>query len=416
MTLPVSFHLSRGRTALLSLASLALALTGCQIPQGVQTALANPGQNGVTIRRALAANDREQVNASAPALNLPSQTAPLNDTARMIAGLPPAGHDYYPAVRASAGWQDHKAKLDGMWNDFAWRHETPIRAWASSQISDLQSSHAVFYPFSGPDYLFANTFFPYSDTVVLCGLESCEPLPPLAQLDPAEVDASLAGLKTSINTAMQFSFFITKDMRRDLANTRFKGVLPLILTFMARSHDTVESVDLVRLDGNGHPVIVNNQGGASGLLIRGYSATGGTKRIFYFRQDLSDGALHSGSPVLKFVSSLGHPPAFVKSASYLMHSDGFATIRNYLINNCRGIVQDPSGVPYRNLVAAGADIRLYGHYQGTLDMFKAHNQPDLIAAYDQGRGTPISFGVGYLYSPTNTSLMVARPGMKVSAR
>ena len=252
--------------------------------------------------------------------------------------------------------------------------------------------------------------------IVLCGLESCEPLPPLSQLNATEVDTSLAGLKTSLSTAMQFSFFITKDMRRDLANTRFKGVLPVILTFMARTGHSVDSVDLVRLDGNGQPVIANAGGNAPGLLIRGYSPSGHMKRVFYFRQDLSDGGLHPGGAFLKFVSSLGRPPAFVKSASYLMHEDGFQTIRNYLLTSCRGIVQDPSGVPYRNLLAAGADVRLYGNYQGTLDMFKAHQQPDLIAAYQQGGGVPLSFGVGYLYRASNTCLMVGRPGVRVSVR
>ena len=215
---------------------------------------------------------------------------------------------------------------------------------------------------------------------------------------------------------MQFRYFNTKDMRRDLANTRCQGVLPVILTFMARTGHSVESVDLVRLDGNGQPVIANASANAPGLLIRGHSPSGSVKRVFYFRQDLSDGGLHPGGSFLKFVSSLGRPPAFVKSASYLMQGDGFQTIRKYLLTGCRGIVQDPSGVPYRNLLAAGDDVRLYGNYQGTLDMFKAHQQPDLIAAYQNGSASSLNFGIGYLYRSSNTSLMVARPGMRVSSR
>ncbi|MDB6140155.1 MAG: hypothetical protein JWO94_3227 [Verrucomicrobiaceae bacterium] len=417
MTLPALFHTRQGQTACLALAALSLALTGCQLPAEHTAEGGAPGSGQPTVRRALAINEGEELYQPVASLNLPSQAAPLNDTARLLAGLPPGGQDYFPQIRNSTAWTNHQAKLDSLWHDFNWRHEAPIHAWAASQIADLQASPAVFYPFSGPDFLFANTFFPHSDTVVLCGLESCEALPPLSQLSPPEMDASLSGLDTSLSTAIQFSFFITKDMRRDLATTRFKGVLPVILTFMARTGHTVDSVDLVRLDANGQPVIVNNAGGeAPGLLIRGYGPTGRVKRVFYFRQDLSDGGLHSGSPLLKFVSSLGSPPAFVKSASYLMHQEGFHTIRDYLLTRCRGIVQDPSGVPYRNMLAAGADVRLYGNYQGTLDMFKEHQQPDLIAAYQQGHAPQLSFGVGYLFHAASTCLMVERPGVRVSTR
>jgi hypothetical protein len=67
-------------------------------------------------------------------------------------------------------------------------------------------------------------------------------------------------------------------------------------------------------------------------------------------------------------------------------------------------------VPYRSLVNPSLDLRLYGNYQGTIDIFSNANQPDLINAYSQGKhgAQPINFGVGYLYTPSNTCLMVAR--------
>lgn len=311
-------------------------------------------------------------------------------------------------------WNAHQTKLNKLWTDFSWRHETPIRDWAGSQIRDLQASPSLFYPFSGPDFLFAHTFFPHADTLVLCGLEPCEPLPPISQLSSDEIGGGLDGLVTSISTAMQFSFFITKDMRKDLVSTRFRGVLPLILTFMARTGHTIESIDLVRLDANGNPVLAG--GNATGALIRAYGPSGAMKRVFYFKQDLSNDGLSPNGPFLRFVSSLGSPPAFAKSASYLMHEPGFNVIRDYVLTRTRGVVQDPSGVPYRNFLARGWDVRLYGNYRGTLDIFASHNQPDLIQAYQAGKGQPINFGIGYLFNTDRTCLMVGRPGAALSAR
>jgi len=81
-------------------------------------------------------------------------------------------------------------------------------------------------------------------------------------------------------------------------------------------------------------------------------------------------------------------------------------------------VQDPSGIPYRNLVGSGMDLRLYGNYQGTLEMFSEHQQTDLIQAYREGRHSarPIDFGVGYMFDPSRTCLMVARRGQRVAFR
>ena len=53
---------------------------------------------------------------------------------------------------------------------------------------------------------------------------------------------------------------------------------------------------------------------------------------------------------------------------------------------------------------------LYGNYRGTLDMFGTHQQPDLISAYQQGQGQALDFGIGYMFQPERTCLMVARPG------
>lgn len=343
------------------------------------------------------------------AFNEARRSASLDDTARMLAGLTASGGDAYRDVRSSQPWLDHASRLDELWADYEGRHERPIRAWAAGAMPDLARSGTVFYPFSGPDFLFANAFFPHAETTVLCGLEPAEPLPDLSSLTLGDIENGLSGLRHALNNVLQLSYFITKDMRNDLQSTRFRGVLPVLLVFLARSGHTVESVDAVRLDAGGQPVLVSSSGNAApGLLIRARSPGAGMRRIFYFRQDLSNDTIKPGAPFLAFISQLGWPPAFTKSASYLMHEESFSNIRSFLLQNCRAIVQDPSGVPYRHLVEAGLDVKMYGSYQGTLDIFSEHSQPDLIEANRQQPAGPLDFGIGYLYRPATTSLMVAR--------
>jgi hypothetical protein len=358
--------------------------------------------------RALPSEEGKEIFPTATELNIPQTATTLDDTARMLAGLKATGIGGHP-MRLSAEWQQHQTEMDKLWSDFKWRHQSPIEQWSNAEIDDLHNATGLFYPFSGPDVIFAHHFFPHADTYVLCGLESCEPLPPMVGLSSNEIADGLNGLRNSLNTAMQFSFFVTKDMRNDLVSTRFRGVLPIMLVFLARTGHTIDSVDLVKLDISGTPQIVSGSG-AQGIMIRSRGRWGQPKRVFYFRQDLSDSALSAGHPLLRFVSSLSQPPAFLKSASYLMHGQNFGTIREYLLENCRAIVQDPSGIPYRELVKAGHNLRLYGNYQGTINIFREHQQADLIEAYvrKEHQAQPISFGIGYIFDPDTTCLMVAR--------
>ena len=343
------------------------------------------------------------------ALNVPAESAALNEAARFLAGLPALqGRDVFAAMRATGAWQEHRARLDEAWNTFTARHGAAAGSWARSEIGDLRSARAVFYPFSGPDFLFAQIFYPGAESYILCGLEPCEPLPALDSLSADDIARGLEGLSNSMAGILQFSYFITKDMRLDLQATRFRGVLPVLLVFLARSGHAVESVDAARLDANGNPLVfAAGQGTVPGFLIRARGPSG-PKRIFYFRQDLSNGSLAPDGPFPRFVAGFGRPAGLAKSASYLMHEDSFSNVRDFLLTRTCGLVQDPSGAPLRAIRGLGLRLELYGRYQNTLEIFRQYDQPDLAAAC-ANHANPLGFGIGYLVDPRSSCLMVVRP-------
>lgn len=390
----------------------ALLLSSCALPDSafLNYTAANRLQqlNGtldaLNVRRAESATNRPLYNG-ARSMNVPTQSSSINDIARLFAGMDGPGLDH---VRGAPAWQAHQQRMDRLWATHLSLHREPLMSWASGEISDVQHARALFYPFSGPDFLFASAICPSAETYVMCGLEPAEPLPNFGALSQGDIEAGLAGLHNSVSTIMTSSYFITTEMRSNLQATRFRGVLPIIMAFMARTGYSVESVDTVRLDGAGN-ITLSGSSGNTGLMIRCRNGLGSSKRVFYFRQDVSNGGISPGSPFLTFVSRLGSVPAFTKSASYLMHEDGFSNIRNYLLSHCSAIVQDPSGVPYRQFVQAGWDLWLYGNYRGTLGIFSSQ-QPDLVAAYSSGRHVvkPLNFGIGYLMNPETTCLMVGR--------
>ncbi len=380
-----------------------LTLTQCQL---------SDTSGSTEIQRAQPAGDSE-LFPTPLALNVPSQSAALNDVARVLAGLPAlTGQNAFAEVRERPAWRSHAQSMNGLFNEFSARHGHPVAAWAGTHLGKLQGANSVFYPFSGPDFLFAHLFFPNAETYLMCGLEGCEPLPEWKTLSEGDVNSGLQGLVGGLDNLLQYSYFITKEMRQDFQATRFRGVLPVFLVFLARTGHVVESINAVRLDGSGSPVILPAaQATVPGLLIRFRGASGQSKRLFYFTQDLGDGACRRDGPFLRFAASLGRPAAFAKSASYLMHEPYFSNVREFIFSRSIGIVQDPSGIPYREFATHGWRTQLYGNYQRTLDIFQEYEQTDLRSAYlnpDNG-AQPINFGIGYLTLPSTTSLMVATP-------
>ena len=386
----------------LALCLALLGMEGCSLSRP-------PGSTQVLRAQAVDGSELTPVPVS---LNVPATSAALNDAARYLAGMPSlTGQDAFQSFRNDAAWKEHASRMNELWQGFDSRHGGPVSLWARTHIPDLQGARAVFYPFIGPDFIFSYLFYPNAETYLLCGLEPCEPLPEWNSLSPGDAASGLEGLATSLNTVLHFSYFITKDMRHDLQSTRFRGVLPVFMVFLARSGHVVDSVDAVRLDANGAPLIyAAGQTSVSGFFIRAHGPHG-PKRIFYFSHDLSNGGFSSSTPLGRFAAALGRPAGMLKSASYLMHESEFSNIRHHLLTQTCGIVQDPSGIPYQSYLQSGWRVSLYGNYQGTIDTFTQFPQPDLTAAYQNpsNHAEPLSYSIGYLLNPSTTSLMVGRP-------
>ena len=312
----------------------------------------------------------------------------LDDTARFLAGMPGGMGSSYSSLRNTSAWQSHRSAMDQMFNRSVGRHAAVIN-WSRGELRDINSS-LVFYPFSGPDYLYAHSFFPGANRYILSGLEPASALPDLNSLSAGEMSSGLSNLRNSLQSIVNYSYFITKDMRSDLSATRIRGTLPVMLVFMARTGHRIQSITPTSAAGSGFHIVAKGPGG-------------GQKDVYYFQGDVSNSG---GNRLLSFVRSQGTPVTYVKSASYLMHRGSFSNIRNGILDMSTAVIQDPSGIPFHYFPERGFKVKLYGSYSGTLDIFKEHYQGDLAAAYTSGRYPvkPIPFGVGY----RQTCLIVAK--------
>jgi len=325
----------------------------------------------------------------------------MDDVARYLAGMPGPPGSPLTTYREEPEWAAHTANLNELWRRFDTLRRWPIQSWGSGELGGLRSAGTVFYPFSGPDFLYADTFFPSARQYVLCGLESAEPLPPLGGLSAAQRAEALAALNTALTSSLSFSFFITKDMKTDLQRSELKGVLPIVLVFLARGGHTIHSVEAVSLDPAGQ--VVGRGAGTSGFRIR----FGAGRTLYYFTTDLSNGSFNDQSRFARFVRNQGPSVAFTKSASYLMHEPYFSNVREFILGWCAAILQDDSGIPYRHLAADQWKVTLYGRYSGVLGIFSKYYQPDLAAADAHG-SDPLGFGIGYKHNEGQSVMILAR--------
>ncbi len=390
---------------------LVLSLAGCALPGGrgrsfafsdmipghVPSAVADDGRP--TVRRAILQNKTSEL----------ALYSSLNDTARYLAGMPGGTGSRLKELREDEEWNLHTNNINELWRRYDSLRRAPVESWASQELGGLRSPDCLFYPFSGPDFLFADTFFPGARTTILCGLESAEMLPDVAALDEGSRHAALDGIYTSLTSALNFSFFITKDMRVDLQRTQLKGTLPLILVFMARTGKDVDEVKAVGLSPDGAVVPAGTAGSNTpGLMIRYRSSrVGGDRVCYYFNTNLADDGFTPGSRFARFVRSQGACVSFTKSASYLMHESYFHNVRNAVLDQSIAVLQDDSGIPLKSFSPNNWDVQHFGKYSGVLDIFTKYYQPDLAEAH-AGGASPLGFGIGYKHQNGQSAMILAR--------
>jgi hypothetical protein len=239
--------------------------------------------------------------------------------------------------------------------------------------------------FSGPDFLYANAFFPSAKNYVLVGTEPVGTVPDVTKLALGD---ALYRMESSLNSVLNYSFFQTKQMRQDFSAAQLNGTIPVLMVFLARSSKTVLNITPVQP----HGVRIDFSDGT----------------LYYFSVDLSNGSVER-SGLFNFCRQLGRGDSLLKSASYLPHEPGFSTICNFLLDQSDLIVEDDSGIPYHSFDPAKWQVRLFGAYQPPIDIFKQYYQPDLADAFTHSSPESLPFGIGYRgWDRTKSALIVAR--------
>ncbi len=346
-----------------------------------------------------------------------AEAVTANDTARFLAGLPPAPDSPLAELTKDPIWQQHARRFDSIFQHEEDTQLSKVRAFSKARLTDKHQT--MLYMFSGPDFLYATSFFPDASTYVLSGLEPVGEVPQLTTLYRGTVEASLQNIESSLYSLVSFSFFITRNMKTQLHAGPVYGTLPILYVFLARTGKTIKEVSFVTLDPDGNVQTVDESGdkNAAKIAVRraAQSAADGVKIVFsagnhpnqtlyYFSTNLADGGMKR-SGFLEFCEKLGPADSLLKSASYLLHGGGFTRVRSFLLEHSAIILQDDSGIPLAYFDPRKWRLQPFGHYVGPISIFPSSYQPQLSQLFRDA--TPIDFGVGYRWRKNESNLLLA---------
>ena len=332
-----------------------------------------------------------------------AQTQDAGEVARFYAGMSVPSDSAVGKFAKDPAWQNYAKAFDGTWEKAEDRQFKKVRAWTEANVKG--SKDTLYYFFGGPDFLYANLFYPNAKTYIQVGLEPVGPIPTV----DARTVHSLPAVRAALEHSLNLSFFITQDMNSRLRGQTVRGALPLLYVYLSRSGATVKEVTLIQVDSEGkeHP----NDGFKGRQLAPGakivFTKDGTERTLYYFSTDLSNGGV-AASGLLKFAEKFGQGNALFKSASYLPHGGGFSTVRDFVLKHADVIVQDDTGVPVRFFKQDEWQLSPHGVYIGPIPIFGMGPEGAAQQLWHPKNKPPkLDFGIGYRNRIIDSNLLLA---------
>jgi hypothetical protein len=323
----------------------------------------------------------------------------LTATARIIAGLDPVDQVSVNAITQTSDWQTHKTEIKILFEKAEEKNLRQMRIWAPRELPEGKDTAAtLFYAFSGPDFLYANTFYPAAKKYVLFGLEPVGRVPDFDTTQTHKV--FFEATRRSLKSSLMLNFFITKDMSGDLRTSEYNGVTSVIMLFAAYTGHKVVDMNYVLVQSDGSLKVTAYDSlkllnGTRGIQFHLLDSLNRVKEVDYFSFNAENDPFNTSSVKKYFESLDGKIFGMLKAASYLMHYDGFARMREVFLSKVATLLTDDTGLAYRDIKKTFSNIRLYGKYTQPIESFDYINLADLRKAYDSSDVKPIEFTYGY---------------------
>lgn len=337
----------------------------------------------------------------------------LNAIAQLIAGT--YNGNNFSEVTENKNYREFSESFSKRWAAFDSSRVMKISEFRKGELdAKVKPEPTLFYPFSGPDILYANLFFPDAEKFILVGLEPVGTLPAFEKLKGDTLRRYYGGLNSSLHAILNFSFFRTESMSKDLRNGELDGTIHLLFLFLSRTGNAIVSAKPFTLDSLGEKKMVSFEKLAKeklkteGVEIKFKTSEGKLKELNYLSLNAADYFLKENAGFVNYLSRMKNFNTYLKGASYLLHKPTFTKIRNAILAGSTTVAQDDSGIA---LVFFEESTRwnfyLYGDYSKPIHMFARHYQPLLDTLYSRQGSKKLDFGMGYNYRDKNSNFMIA---------
>ena len=273
-------------------------------------------------------------------------------------------------------WDAHSKFIDSSWARLEKKRLQAMKDWGRKEFETAsKKTKIVFYPFSGPDYLTANAFFPNADKYIMLGLEPVGKLPELAKFKKGEPSEYSNDFKKSLGDIFDKSYFITRKMQSDFQAQKVNGLLPILTFFIKRTGNEILDIKyLVRYKQDSISEVAydfkSDERKPFGVRVD-FLQDGKQKSVYYFKYDVSNKLFNDTTVFNKYINAnTTNCITYIKSASYLLHAGFMSNMRDLILKNSSSIIQDDTGIPFKYFEEGKKfDVKLYGEYTRPVEDF-----------------------------------------------
>ncbi len=328
----------------------------------------------------------------------------LTNTALFIAGMDLIAPDtLLESFMQEEYYQSHKEFTSTTWQTTVSTMLDPISKWTTEKnMVDQRTDATCFYPLSGPDFLFANAFYPNASNYVMMGLEPRGTYPNFSKMDLNTRKDYFDVLRGSMKYLNSRGYFVTQHMGSDFTRRHLNGMVHMMIYMMAKTGHLIVDSYVVYLNDDGSATRLEDGQPAPDGAVQAIAVefTNKERRVlkkaYYMSINVADENLANKPGFDKFIRSFANRMSYMKSASCVLFNDDFNTMRQ-LVLSCDRIIQDDTGIPYRYIVNDGSfDIDLYGTYTKVIKQIPWCKQPDLEKALvEEGENKDLPFKISY---------------------
>lgn len=326
----------------------------------------------------------------------------LNKTASLLAGSLNLNND--------SSLQKTIDKLNTSWKVTEKEKFAPIRNWCVKESIDSMygKPYGVFYPFSGPDFPFANAFYPGANIYILAGLEEAGNKESLIFSQNPDYGNFIKNAERYFYYSNRLGFFRTNDMAEQFAE---KGVIDILAFYLNKSNCKIISMSLMKWNSEkGLPEKIQAEEKANVCYVEYLNETNNYVQLYYFKKDISDEGLKNDSSWLQWVKNQMTKSTLVsmaKSASYLMSNSYFSSVRDFILAHSKLHIQDDTGIGFNYILKSKRKYRLYGKYTRTIPLFKNSFNQQLKDEYASEKVKNLPFKIGYnaVYGESNLQVL-----------